>query len=239
MSYILDALKKSEKERRRGKEQDDTSEYGSVVPEKKQRPVWQYFLGAALLLNASILLIWSGPWHTKETHVVPATDSRQMNEAQIGNMPSGLSENRGANSSIIDSSGTKKAKPVPDSMHLKEQSIKQANRGGKEETTRDIQQTPAIHNAPSESAHDGEIPPPDKNRLYNLNDLPSPVKQHLPDFSVSVFLYSDDPAARMVRINGQLLKEGQYLTEGVKLEEIIPDGLIFSYREYRFHLRLK
>jgi hypothetical protein len=40
----------------------------------------------------------------------------------------------------------------------------------------------------------------------------------------------------MVRVNGNRMKEGQYLTTGLKLEEIIPDGVIFSYMHYRFRI---
>jgi len=75
---------------------------------------------------------------------------------------------------------------------------------------------------------------PMPNRVYHLNELPLPIRQTLPEFLVSVFLYSDDPASRLVRINGQMMKEGQYLAPGVKLEEIVPAGVIFNYQNYRF-----
>ena len=87
--------------------------------------------------------------------------------------------------------------------------------------------------APNELSHHN-VPPPVPNRLYNLNELPLSVRQNLPDFSVSVFLYSDDASSRLVRINGAMMKEGQYLNPGLRLEEIIPAGVIFSYQNYRF-----
>jgi hypothetical protein len=40
----------------------------------------------------------------------------------------------------------------------------------------------------------------------------------------------------MARINGSMIREGEYLTAGLKLEEITPDGVIFSYQNYRFHV---
>ena len=75
---------------------------------------------------------------------------------------------------------------------------------------------------------------PAPNRIYNLSELPLTIRQNLPEVLISVFLYSDDPASRLVRINGQMMKEGQYLNQGVKLEEIVPGGVIFSYQNYRF-----
>ena len=38
----------------------------------------------------------------------------------------------------------------------------------------------------------------------------------------------------MVRINGQTLREGQYISEGLKVEEIKPDGVILNYKNYRY-----
>ena len=42
----------------------------------------------------------------------------------------------------------------------------------------------------------------------------------------------------MVGINDRLVQEGQYLADGLKLEQITPDGLIFSYKSYRFRKSL-
>jgi general secretion pathway protein B len=93
-------------------------------------------------------------------------------------------------------------------------------------------ETPSGH-TPAEAKTDSIVAPV-PNRVYNLSELPSSVSQKLPAFSLSVFLYSDDPVARMVRVNGQMIKEGQYLSPGLKLEQIIPSGAIFSYQNFRF-----
>jgi len=45
--------------------------------------------------------------------------------------------------------------------------------------------------------------------------------------------------SRTVRVNGTTMKEGHYLTDGLKLEEIIPDGVIFSYLDYRFRIKIQ
>jgi hypothetical protein len=43
----------------------------------------------------------------------------------------------------------------------------------------------------------------------------------------------------MVRINGQTLREGQYISEGLKVEEIKPDGVILNYKNYRLQIGQK
>jgi len=65
MSYILDALMKSEKERQRGGIPSlDSQQDNENKPPKKKR--WRYWLIAALVLNAVVLLWWMRPWETKQ-----------------------------------------------------------------------------------------------------------------------------------------------------------------------------
>ena len=52
--------------------------------------------------------------------------------------------------------------------------------------------------------------------------------------SISVHAYSPRPSDRMVRINDRLLREGGNLPPGLTLEQITPDGMVFSYKGYRF-----
>ena len=69
MSYILEALKKSEKERQDGAVPSFDSQQGSEsAPLKKKKP-WHFFLIGALLLNAAIFLWWIRPWRTVETEL--------------------------------------------------------------------------------------------------------------------------------------------------------------------------
>ena len=92
--------------------------------------------------------------------------------------------------------------------------------------------------APSEQAS-LHMDVPDPNRIYRLKDLPPAILKGLPPFSVSAFLYAEHPVARMVRVNGQMMHEGEDLGAGVRLEEITRDGLVFSYRKFRFYVAAK
>src|SRR3990172_10095349 len=70
MSYILDALKKSEKERQK-KTLPDTLTVQDIVAERPRKPfVWVYLLIAALVLNAGMFVWWSGFFQTKEVKIV-------------------------------------------------------------------------------------------------------------------------------------------------------------------------
>jgi succinoglycan biosynthesis transport protein ExoP len=78
---------------------------------------------------------------------------------------------------------------------------------------------------------------PIEDRIYNLDELPSSVKQDLPNLSISVFIYSDDASSRMARINGQMMREGEYLIAGLKLEKITLKGPIFRFQNYCFSVK--
>jgi len=49
-----------------------------------------------------------------------------------------------------------------------------------------------------------------------------------------VLVYSKDPAERFVLVNGQRLAEGDSVQPGLLVDEIRRDGVIFSYRLYKF-----
>ncbi len=81
-----------------------------------------------------------------------------------------------------------------------------------------------------------EAPP--NGKIFELNDLPSSLKSALPEFKVSAHVYNLDRQNRMVRVNDKILHEGEELSPGLKVEEIIPGGIIFSYQGYRFRFGL-
>jgi general secretion pathway protein B len=77
------------------------------------------------------------------------------------------------------------------------------------------------------------------DRVFNLNDLSADIKGALPSLKVSAHVYSPNPAARLVRVNEMLLQEGQDLPEGLKVEEILPNGVIFRFQGTRFRIGIQ
>jgi general secretion pathway protein B len=80
-----------------------------------------------------------------------------------------------------------------------------------------------------------EAPP--NGKILELSDLPSSLKSTLPEFKVSAHVYNPDRQNRMVRVNDKILQEGEELSPGLKVEEIVPGGIVFSYHGYRFRFR--
>jgi general secretion pathway protein B len=240
MSYILDALRKSERERRRGSIPDPLTVQEPLPHEKRRRAVWPFIIMAALLINAVIFGLWFGSRYSQKAPVFQEEASQNIHTPQqANNLPQSAPQTKDEQKNIPIKNIPHTGKLSPDVLNSQEHTKSREHPVRKgEETNHDITRI-SPGNTMSASETEKEIPPPDKTKLYSLNELPSSVRQKLPDFSLSVFLYADEPASRMVRVNGNTMKEGQYLSSGLKLEEIIPDGVIFSYLNYRFRIGIQ
>ncbi len=47
---------------------------------------------------------------------------------------------------------------------------------------------------------------------------------------VNVVVYSDDPALRFAMVNGKLVREGEFVDTGIKVDEIKFDAVVFNVR---------
>ncbi len=67
----------------------------------------------------------------------------------------------------------------------------------------------------------------------NRDELPAALQKELPVLAVSGFIRDGD-AEGMVIVNDRLVRAGDEVAPGVKLEKIVKDNLVFSYKGYRF-----
>lgn len=74
MSYILDALKKSDKQRKKDKIPDlQTIQEIDSPARAPKRPVWPYLLVAVLLANTVVFMLWWRPWQSEKINVAQNT----------------------------------------------------------------------------------------------------------------------------------------------------------------------
>jgi general secretion pathway protein B len=76
-------------------------------------------------------------------------------------------------------------------------------------------------------------------KTLNFADLPPAIRQEFPRMTISVHAYSSQPKNRLVTIDDHLLHEGDSAGAGITLEQITADGMIFSYKGYRFRRSVK
>jgi general secretion pathway protein B len=264
MSYILDALKKSEKERQQRTVPDPLEIHDYIAHEtKKRRPGWVYVLSIVVILNIGLLFYWMNPWQTKKAATSGISSDEKSVELNAPVPPApGRPKNDNREAVIAEKDkepeskhppAVKAPQPLPlagkseklqtaatPTEKMKERPTqsdpsKKAPGTAANETQHIVQATPV----PSEQKPESQAPAPDANKIYTVGELPLTLQQSLPAFTISAFLYSDDPAARMVRVNGKMLREGDALAEGLKLNEIRQSELIFGYQNYRIRLGIK
>lgn len=245
MSYILDALKKSERERKRGTVPDVLAVQEGLQPLAKKRSLWTVLTITALFLNAALLLWWFAPWKADSQRTASAkppvhaqpqddfkTDPSPVNKKE--DLPKPRSQDEGIpavspkSPAVTEPAITKLPRPHPGLMPDKqpEPGMRGKDSGKAKKDERVEEPLPAEQSVAAL--------PPAENRIYRVKELPETLRKTLPNFSISAFLYSATPSSRMVRINGQMLREGEELSPGLQLEEITPDGVIMSCRTYRF-----
>ena len=106
--------------------------------------------------------------------------------------------------------------------------FKPGTRTGPGETHSKTAATGEPVSAVPEKYHPGEPAP------IGYWDLPDAVRADIPEIKFSVLVYAANPADRFVLINGQRLAEGDAAQPGLEVMEIRRDGVLFSYRLYRF-----
>lgn len=99
--------------------------------------------------------------------------------------------------------------------------------------------------APAPEAASAARPTSTPSRIIAGNDLPT-VEQligsgalNIPMLNLDLHVYSDQPASRFVVINTRKYKEGAQLNEGPTLESITADGVVLVSQGRRFTLARK
>lgn len=80
--------------------------------------------------------------------------------------------------------------------------------------------------------------PADFGSATDLRQMPSTYRQQFPALSVDVHVYDPDPGRRFLLINGHRYNEGGTLADGPRIVEIVPGGMILDYRGERVYYAL-
>jgi general secretion pathway protein B len=73
-------------------------------------------------------------------------------------------------------------------------------------------------------------------RLRTLAELPDDLRGSVPQLAFGGSVYSDTPAQRMVIFNGQVLREGDAVTNELQIEQIRPRSTVLRVRGQRFEM---
>ncbi len=210
MSYILDALRRSQAERERGQvpglDAPTTAPPSTAARGMRSGP-WLW-LGAGLALGAlGAALVWlwrpaapppmlaaAAPVGASAARPVPTPSTPTANPAPPPVLP------------VVVSAPPQAAAPAV----LTPQAVPQP--------------APAAPTAPP--------------RALSLAELPPEQRRELPPLVLGGSIWSENAVSRFVIVNGQVVREGEVAAPGVTVERIAPKAVVLRWRELRLELPL-
>lgn len=253
MSFILDALKKSDSERQR---QSGPALFEiRKAPPRSGLPFWAIALGALLLVNL-VAVVWflargpapavapqpastAAPPAAAPT-VVPGSPAASA-VANAPPQPGGTVPWAGAApqagtvplpppQSAIASPGLPPGAAIAPGAAVApgDAAYAQPDYSG---NPADYEQALPAGEGPSSSTLAAE-----RNMVPTVDRLPPAIANQLPPLRLDLHVYATRATDRFVMVNMQRLREGDATPDGVRVEEITPTGAVMSFRGTRFQL---
>lgn len=257
MSYILEALTRSEQARQQAVAAPKYSLLPAIGPEQAQQRRWPYALAGALVVNAAVMYLWLRPTLPARVPVMEVPAVTRAMEAPVApvapvaqspanapviardkpafdvasparrearspqSQPERVSERVAAPAPASQPSWNASKKPVVDALAVKAAAPAPT-------VTAKISTTPVAAAAPAPA--DAASP---RKETASSAQVPIVAQPELPPVSISGFI-RDEGAGGMVIVNDKLVREGDEVAPGLKLEQILHDSVVFNYKGYRF-----
>jgi len=199
MSFILDALKKSETDRQKQNAPGFADIPDATSPPRAPR--WLWVLGGLLAINLVVLL---GVMLRPELQ--PTTDAT----LPVEETPTTVQADRGASFSEMVQEAKKKR--PPEATDTTTGPVTGVNSGTNA-------QTASVPATPEKIAQS----------YATFNELRANGTVMLPDLHLDIHVYSEHPADRFIFVNMNKYREKGILTEGPLVKEITPEGVILEH----------
>jgi len=230
MSYILDALKKSDMQRKQG---DVPSLQTVHLPVRPQGKTPRVLYGVIALLLLMLMF------------VLGYLFSQQFLQSQ-----------KDASSVALPTAGDKSVEPLAASQSDKADSHKteRIETDGEADRAAVIQyqssasdtdssvETVRTQRSTEKSTTVMTVPPasrmtqPELMDIAYLNELADYQQQSIPVMEFAGHVYSSEASSRSVIINGQFMEEGDSLLPGLRIERITINGVVFAHQDSLFRV---
>ena len=200
MSYILEALKKSQAERQLGSAPTLLAVPVGAAPASdaaRRPPAWSALFAVAVALA---LLAW---WF-QSSAVAPVARSQMQLAAVPAPLPAALPAAPPAVAAAPPLAVVPSSVPLP---------------------------KPKPAPAPTSPAA-----APEEEQLPSLRDLPEPIQHAVPPLVFGGYMYSTNPADRLLLIDKALRHEGEEVAPGLVLEKLLPKEAVMNYKGYRYRI---
>ncbi|WP_027149669.1 general secretion pathway protein GspB [Methylobacter tundripaludum] len=249
MSFILNALRKSEQERQASQAENVTDKILLPQPPQNSGKTTKLLV---ILLIANVLVIAGSVWFvrnnlmsTPDTRAPTISPTLSAQDAKLE--PKAIAKSTQSKrpaqkaeseiTSIAELIDKEKPEPAPLPVTTKKTTsdlIKQPAITNNSELQ--IQTAPVIAPAANVESDEHETIPAIKD-IPLLSDLPFEFRQTLPKFTINVFVYSQDPEERFIMIDMVKYKPGQQIKDAMLLKEILPDGFVIDYQNRVFKIK--
>lgn len=250
MSYILDALRKSESDRY----QEKLPELGGSAPiwlrKKKKSSVWPWVIVVALLLNAGVLayLFWPRPtMPTPASEPAPASEpvpTATSTPASVSAAPAPVSEpvalappaphqpqediappDEPAFQAAQPAFVRQPIAPLPEDELSDDAPVDEVVIGPGYQIRPSAEEQPVPQEA--ELSQEDELPQETPDDIPRIEDLSPADQQMIPALKFSSHIYSSNPESRRIVINQRYLREGQSV-QGVRVVEVTEEGVVLG-----------
>jgi general secretion pathway protein B len=227
MSFILDALKKSESDRQR---QGGPALFEvKVAPRRSALPPWAIAIVVLFVANLGVVM-----WLLLRHATAPA---------ELVPPPIAISPSAAAPVGVV-SAPVAASMPAPAAASTATSALPAAT----PTVTASERGSPPPAPEPAANSDDyapaAEPPAPGASRVQRGTSAGVPLYQQLaatpgnqlPQLRLDLLAYADKTQDRWVMINMHKLREGDSLPEGVQVERIAPDGVVLSWHSTQFLL---
>jgi general secretion pathway protein B len=206
MSFILDALKKSEAERQR--QAGPALLEMRIVRPQRRFPSWLLVVGGMLIVINLLVVLWlflrpAGP-------VAPTAAATVATAAPVA--------------PTVRDNGLPARAVAPAVTPAEAPYLVAGTNAAADQDVNPADLAPAVAGGSASTARTGSVP--------NYSELSG----ELPPIRLDLHVYAAAPADRYAFINMHKVKEGDTTSEGIRVLEITRDGVVLSYRNTEFLL---
>ena len=210
MSFILDALRKSEIERQR--QSGPSIAELPVAREDRRLPVALLAIGLLLAVNVGVLLFF-----LLRDAGQPAADAPPTAAAAAPAVAAPVMASAAPAMGVNPDEVAAPARDFPEAATLPPEAPDPTL----------LPDTPVATASSGVTYSEGPAP---------TNASVAALTAGLPELTIDLHIFTDDPTRRAVFINGRRYTQGDSITEGPRVEEITRDGAVLNYRGQRFLL---
>lgn len=204
MSFILDALKKSENSRLR---QDHPAIFDAQAAAVRRQGLPRWGIALIVLLGLNLLILAYALWRPSEPPAaVPTVQPESTTASAAAQTAAAPAQPRPA---LAAPAPTAPALAAPPSAT----------------PTRPMAAPPSVARRSTPPAF--PVSSEESPTLPSRDDLLA-AGAAIPEANLNMHVYDASPALRFVLLNGQRLREGEVSREGLRVEQILPEGVLLS-----------